>query len=106
MLVYRHAVSLIIVLQHSLLHSDHYNETLTQAVASVTIMVAMLLTACWQSSFYQLAACEAHGWLVLRLLSTSVYLSLYYVLIVCPHTYHMHNNYVTYIVTMQPLVDS
>ena len=45
-LVYRHAVSLI-RLQHSLLCSDHSNETFTQAVTSVTLMVAMSLTACW-----------------------------------------------------------
>jgi len=48
---------------------------------------------------YQPATCFARGQLVLRLLCifrVCIYVSS------CVHTYHVHNNYITYIVAMQP----
>jgi len=51
------------------------------------------------STFYQLAACFVRGQLVLRLLCHfRVCISVN----LCVRTYHVRNNYVTYIVAMQP----
>ena len=50
-------------------------------------------------SFYQPAAHEVHGRLVLRLLCgfrVCIYICM------CVRTYHLCNNYVTYIFAMQP----
>jgi len=49
--------------------------------------------------FYQLAACEVRGRLVLRLLC--VFCVCWHIYL-CVRTYHVRNNYVTYIVAMRP----
>ena len=49
--------------------------------------------------YYQPAAREARGWLVLRLLC-GFRVCIYVCMCVC--TYHVRNNYVTYIVAMRP----
>ena len=52
--------------------------------------------------FYQLAAREAHSRLVLRLLCSFRICRYIYLYI---RTYHVSNNYVTYIVAMRPSVN-
>jgi len=54
---------------------------------------------CDFSTFYQLAAREVSGRLVLRLLC--VFRVCWYIYL-CVRTYHVCNNYVTYVVAMRP----
>ena len=62
-----------------------------------------------EMKFYQLATCEVHGQLVLRLLCVfRVCLCMPLCMCSALHapTYYLHNNYVTYIVAMRPYFNS
>jgi len=83
----------------SALQNDPDLAHVNPSVLAKVMQTIYVVTGCDYISFYQPAAREAHGWLVLRLLC--VFHVCWYIYL-CVRTYHVRNNYVTYIVAMRP----
>ena len=77
-------------------HPVNYPFFLYQPTPPVPLVIVSHISS---SNFYQLAARFARGRLVLRLLCG---FHVCWYIYLCIHTYHVHNNYVTYIVALQP----